>query len=97
MGFVSHAVKKVFSGVGKVVGAVTGGLLGSSRKSSTVTVESSASSPAVAAPDPVVGQETNAETDKASLRKKRAGKKGLMISTNGTGGGGGTTSTGLNI
>lgn len=85
------AVTAPFRAVSNIV---AGGLLGGSRRAPEIKVTNPA--PAVAAPEPTVGQEA---TDLVA-KKKRVGKKGkrsLMIDTGGSSSSGGSTGTGLNL
>lgn len=75
---------------------VAGGLLGGSRRAPEIKITNPTPAPAVAAPEPTVGQEA---TDLVA-KKKRVGKKGkrsLMIDTGSNSSSGGSTGTGLNL
>ena len=85
------AVTAPFRAVSNIV---AGGLLGGSRRAPEIKITNPA--PAVAAPEPTVGQEA---TDLVA-KKKRVGKKGkrsLMIDTGSNSSSGGSTGTGLNL
>lgn len=53
--------------------------------------------PAVAAPNPDVQQETGVDTTGEAIKRKAKGKRGLMIQPTNTTGGGSVGGTGLNI
>lgn len=77
-----------------VANIVVGGLFRGGMRAPEIKVTNPA--PAVAAPEPTVGQEA---TDLVA-KKKRVGKKGkrsLMIDTGGSSSSGGSTGTGLNL
>lgn len=85
------AVTAPFRAVSNIV---AGGLLGGRARAPEIKVTNPA--PAVAAPEPTVGQEA---TDLVA-KKKRVGTKGkrsLMIDTGANSSSGGSTGTGLNL
>lgn len=85
------AVTAPFRAVSNIV---AGGLLGGSRRAPEIKITNPA--PAVAAPEPTVGQEA---TDLVA-KKKRVGTKGkrsLMIDAGSSSSSGGSTGTGLNL
>lgn len=87
------AVTAPFRAVSNIV---AGGLLGGSRRAPEIKVTNPTPAPAVAAPEPTVGQEA---TDLVA-KKKRVGTKGkrsLMIDTGANSSSGGSTGTGLNL
>lgn len=87
------AVTAPFRAVSNIV---AGGLLGGSRRAPEIKITNPTPAPAVAAPEPTVGQEA---TDLVA-KKKRVGKKGkrsLMIDAGGNSSSGGSTGTGLNL
>lgn len=88
---VKHIVKSVVKPVASVLGLGGGGVSYDSVPQQTIQV----AAPAVAAPEPTVGQE-----EQDLIRKKNKankGKRALLIDTGGSGGTGGTTGTGLNL
>lgn len=88
---VRNFVTKPFTGLVKTV---VGGLFGGGMRAPEIKVTNPA--PAVAAPEPTVGQEA---TDLVA-KKKRVGTKGkrsLMIDTGANSSSGGSTGTGLNL
>lgn len=87
------AVTAPFRAVSNIV---AGGLLGGSRRAPEIKITNPTPAPAVAAPEPTVGQEA---TDLVA-KKKRVGKKGkrsLMIDAGSSSSSGGSTGTGLNL
>lgn len=95
MSWLSKAFKTITRPFTGLVKTVVGGLLGGGApKAPEIKVTNPA--PAVAAPEPTVGQEA---TDLVA-KKKRVGTKGkrsLMIDTGGNSSSGGSTGTGLNL
>lgn len=95
MSWLSKAFKAITRPVTGLFKTVVGGLLGGGApKAPEIKVTNPA--PAVAAPEPTVGQEA---TDLVA-KKKRIGTKGkrsLMIDTGANSSSGGSTGTGLNL
>lgn len=94
MSWLSKAFKTITRPFTGLVKTVVGGLFGGGARAPEIKVTNPA--PAVAAPEPTVGQES---TDLVS-KKKRVGTKGkrsLMIDTGGSSSSGGSTGTGLNL
>lgn len=88
---IRNVVTAPFKAVSNIV---VGGLFRGGMRAPEIKVTNPA--PAVAAPEPTVGQEA---TDLVA-KKKRVGKKGkrsLMIDTGGSSSSGGSTGTGLNL
>lgn len=95
MSWLSKVWHKVTRPVTGLLKTVVGGLLGGGA-SRAPEIKVTNPAPAVAAPEPIVGQES---TDLVS-KKKRVGTKGkrsLMIDTGGSSSSGGSTGTGLNL
>lgn len=89
---IRNVVTAPFKAVSNIV---AGGLLGRGR-APEIKITNPTPAPAVAAPEPTVGQEA---TDLVA-KKKRVGKKGkrsLMIDTGSNSSSGGSTGTGLNL
>lgn len=94
MSWLSKAFKTITRPFTGLVKTVVGGLFGGGARAPEIKVTNPA--PAVAAPEPTVGQEA---TDLVA-KKKRVGTKGkrsLMIDTGANSSSGGSTGTGLNL
>ena len=94
MSWLSKAWHKVTRPITGLFKTVVGGLFGGGMRAPEIKVTNPA--PAVAAPEPTVGQEA---TDLVA-KKKRVGTKGkrsLMIDTGANSSSGGSTGTGLNL
>lgn len=83
--------------MGSVLGWVASAFAGKKAVDSLKPKTENPATPAVAAPDTEVKQETGVDTTGQKLKRKARGKKGLTIQPNNVTGGGSVGGTGLNI
>lgn len=83
--------------MGTVLGWVASAFAGKKAVDSLKPKVENPATPAVAAPEAEVKQETGVDTTGQKLKRKARGKKGLTIQPNNVTGGGSVGGTGLNI